>query len=266
MFSLYIIHDMVEIEPVYFLKRPGRDTYPISAASPHRTGEDGGGAVAQPASPDAAYVVVQIIRHRLTERYVGRVAPRCGFCVAIGDILEHSSIEVKGPSASAWLGAVFEVVVFAPRPGTRLRATIAQQSDEGMRLRLDFCGAFPFVVPADQLVPGSRYDVKQSAWYISVDVDENANGGDNQEEGSGARDAQTHNDGDPNRNYYQIGEEVVVRVTACVVRDDEKNLNQNGIDSLKAPAEASIGDSAPLMSLLGSFLGDLLGPTCWYEE
>ncbi|CCW66703.1 unnamed protein product [Phytomonas sp. Hart1] len=264
MFSLYIIHDMVEIEPVYFLKRLGRDTQAITTA-PQPSIEESSGGVAHPAGPQAAYAVSQIIRHRLTERYVGRVAPRCGFCVAIGDILEHSSIEVKGPSASAWLGAVFEAVVFAPRPGTRLRVTIAHQSVEGLRLRVDFCAAFPFIVPADQLVPRSRYDSEQNAWYVSVDVDEDDNGDDNQEEWCGERGGQTRNNGDANRNYYQIGEEVVVRVTACVVLDDEKDLNHNGTDSLKAPADASIGNSAPLMSLFGSFLGDLLGPTCWYE-
>lgn len=298
MFSSFVIHDMVEVEPAYFptslqtlhrgvshaasngnLCAPGGALATKTKASSSCASPPAGGAeVAQSEDPSPYAVTLRdVLLHRLSERYVGRIVPRCGLCVAIGDIVDYSAADIKGPSASAWMAAVFTACIFRPTPGTRMRAVIAGQNPAGLSLHVDFFSAYSIFVPGSELVPGSLYHSAKGAWYLPVEAEE--------EEGQPDSLPQdpTFAGEEDFLNFYTNGESVVLRVTECVVRDalacstgGEAGADFGGGSSPVPPApnggggNGSVDDqmveSLPLMEVLGSFAGDGLGPTSWFEE
>ncbi|CAC9454996.1 putative DNA-directed RNA polymerase III subunit [Leishmania infantum JPCM5] len=293
MFSSYILYDTVAIEAVYFPR--------------HFTNEcaDSGGAAATnttrgPSSAATATVAVRsdgdnecysltlrdILLHRLTERYVGRVIPSRGLCVAITEVMEYSASSVRGAAASAWLTVTFGVCVFAPNPGTRLKARIAYQTAAGVYLTMDLFVAIPFLVPAEMLVPGSRFSAAQGFWYLPLDTEDQEGGERSAELGAGPAVAGmgqgSGKDGDgygsdtlassalssttaaaaAPYNAYMVGAEVIVKVASCTVQSEETVSAAEDADG------ASGGDSGaiPIMELRGSFVGDALGPMSWFEK
>eukprot|EP00796_Vickermania_ingenoplastis_P012032 gene12032-8285_t len=233
MFWSHTIKDVVEVEPVYYPVEQEVAQGPSSAtAKPPAVAA----AVTEKsiASP-AISLWADLILHRLTERYVGRVVESLGFCVAVEHVLEYSPCQVRGPTASAWMTAVFDICVFAPAPGTRLRACVSHQTERGVFLRVDFIAAFPILVPADQLVEGSRYNELGAEWLLPLD--------DSPENASGVAAFDLDK-----CNRYRAGDEVIVKVLAC-------NLSRGG--GAGAPPE---------MEVLASCRGDCLGPVAWFEE
>ncbi|CBH18359.1 RNA polymerase subunit, putative [Trypanosoma brucei gambiense DAL972] len=245
LFHSYVMRDVVEVEPVYLpdgeVKRQ-RNT----------TGEG---------SPDAqAYqcTVDDILMHRLTERYVGRIVPSLGLCVAIHEVAHYTSGIVRGSSASAWFTVQFRVCVFSPTPGARVRATIGAQTREGIFLSLDFF-QFVFFVPGDQLIAPSFFDEGNQCWMLRVDdgTDEDA------------------------VNPYEKGDEVVVRVDRVIVRDPvdlhraegARGSTSNAMGNADGTRSATGGlkDSGREpqvekwpMEVYGSFVGTGLGPVVWF--
>lgn len=263
MFWSYTVKDVVEVEPMYFPPYPPSRS-PLGSLESLGVYEEGCAAPASSSSaffasiPPVSGAVVgegaettikpivapalsrwsDIVLHRLTERYVGRVVPRLGLCVAVEHVLEYTPCSVRGPHGSAWLGAVFDICVFAPAPGTRLRAKISSQNDTGIYLRVDFAAAFPIHVPAAQLVDGSLFDAERKQWCLPL-----------QDEGEGES---GEGGGEEYRNYYTVNEDVVVKMLSCDVCGGE--------------GEHSQPEAALLMRLVGSFQGDGLGPVVWYDE
>lgn len=206
------MQDAVEIEPVYFLT-------PMEIESQETSGSQWAGRVL----------------HRLTERYVGKVIPSLGLCVAIEEVLEFTPCEVVGSGGSAWLTAVFDVCVFAPSPSTRLRAQILTQSEAGITLQLSFCPAFPILIEAHELVEGSIFDKAAGQWCLPIE-----------EEGHDASVSP------PPSNPYRRNEDVVCRVVSCRVHSKDNNEWAEGAEKL--------------MEIRASLRGDCLGPAAWFEE
>lgn len=287
-FFSYVLCDTVAIEPVYFPTGPQAATTTAAAEIDDRSTAPS--SLLQDRRP-YTLTLRDVLLHRLTERYVGRVIAGRGLCVAIAEVLDYSASEVKGFAASAWLTATFQVCVFAPSPGTRLVAHVARQTPAGIYLRLDFFAAFPFIVPASLLVSGSVYDGAQSAWYLpfeAADEDEDdeehpkerrsrSSGGDRESGGGAPALGQ--------RNYYAMGEAVLVQVDACTVRSEDalvppvssmdkmlfrspEDLGESLADRDSGAEEAAGGPAVlpPLMEIQGTFIGDGLGPMSWFEE
>lgn len=228
LFHSYVARDVVEVEPVYF---------------PERVAEAGAETDAERQRYQLTFD--DILVHRLTERYVGRVVPGLGLCVAIHDIVQYAHGAVRGPSASAWLTAQFRLCVFAPTPGARLRATISAQTREGIHLTLDFFH-FLFFVPGDLLIQPSFYHEKKKCWVLQVE-------GDEEDDASG-----------PTLNSYENGDEVVVKVEQVTVRDLVDFHGGVAAKSGGGVAEGSAATKLP-MEIRGSFLGTGLGPVLWFE-
>ncbi|RNE97975.1 DNA-directed RNA polymerase III subunit [Trypanosoma rangeli] len=244
-FYSYVLRDVLEVEPVYFQGRVA-----VTAASTAE--EDTAGPLDTQGPYHATFE--DIIMHRLTERYVGKIVPGCGLCVAIHEILQYTEGIVRGPSASAWLTAQFRLCVFAPTPGARLRATISAQTREGIFLTLDFF-QFVFFVPGDLLVAPSSYHEESRCWALHVEGEE--------EEEEALESA---------LNPYVNGDEVVVKVERVIVRelvDFHGNVGGNGSGNLTSPVAAgkedSLASQSP-MEVCGSFVGTGLGPVLWFEK
>ncbi|KPA77643.1 putative DNA-directed RNA polymerase III subunit [Leptomonas pyrrhocoris] len=293
MFASYVLYDTVAIEAVYFphnfaaAASSGADASHAVRAnnaednslhhSIHRhSGGDGDGD-----DNDEPYALTlrDVVLHRLTERYVGRVVPSRGLCVAITDVMEYSASCVRGAAASAWLTATFGVCVFAPTPGTRMRARIAHQSAAGVFLTLDLFVSVPFLVPAAVLVPGSRYHAAQRCWYLPLDSgscgssgDKNGlvssidgadpfsrQNGDISEMGgelsctaaAGAVRSATSAMAPPSapHNKYMVGAEVIVKVVSCTVLSEEAVAAAAEEAAAETEMECNGGGSASVRSL-----------------
>ncbi|ESL08039.1 DNA-directed RNA polymerase III subunit [Trypanosoma rangeli SC58] len=243
-FYSYVLRDVLEVEPVYFQVH-------VAAAAASAAEEDTAGSLDTQQPYHATFE--DIIMHRLTERYVGKIVPGCGLCVAIHEILQYTEGIVRGPSASAWLTAQFRLCVFAPTPGARLRATISAQTREGIFLTLDFF-QFVFFVPGDLLVAPSSYHEENRCWALHVD-------GEEEEEAL-----------EPALNPYVNGDEVVVKVERVIVRelvDFHGNVGGNGGGNLTgrdgAGKDGFLASQLP-MEVCGSFVGTGLGPVLWFEK
>ncbi|KAG5510641.1 hypothetical protein JKF63_06939 [Porcisia hertigi] len=282
MFSSYILYDTVAIEAVYFPRDSANKSsggggsaatttaLGTSPAATATTAANSGG------DDDEAYSLTlrDILLHRLTERYVGRVIPSRGLCVAITEVMEYSASCVRGAAASAWLTVTFGVCVFAPNPGARLKARIAYQTAAGVYLTMDLFVAIPFLVPAEMLVPGSRFSAAQGFWYLPLDTEDQDAGGQGAERdgdsameavglgsdalASNALSSQTSAATAP-YNAYMVGAEVIVKVESCTVQSEE---------TVSAAEEADSNGGGPIhvMELRGSFIGDALGPMLWFEK
>ncbi|KAG8348706.1 SHS2 domain [Trypanosoma vivax] len=242
-FYSYIMRDIVELEPVYF-------PYRVVAAPPSLAADvctrDNAEVDQRDDLDEQCYQVTleDTLMHRLTERYVGKIVPSLGLCVAIHDILHSTQGTVRGTSASAWFTVQFRICVFAPAPGARLRATIAAQNHRGIFLSLDFF-QFLFLVPGDKLIAPSTFDEKRGCWVLQVDdgSDESA------------------------VNAYERGDEVVVRVERVVVREPMDFHGDVGTRGVKLGVCGGT-EEAPRwpMEVFGSFVGTGLGPVLWFER
>ncbi|RNE96196.1 DNA-directed RNA polymerase III subunit [Trypanosoma conorhini] len=240
-FHSYALRDVLEVEPVYFQERVA-----IAAAS-SAAEEDAGEPLDAQQRYQASFE--DVLMHRLTERYVGKIVPGCGLCVAIHEILQYTEGIVRGPSASAWLTAQFRLCVFAPTPGARLRATIVAQNREGIFLTLDFF-QFVFLVPGDLLVAPSSYQEEKQCWALQVEGDEE------EEEDAG----------EPALNPYVNGDEVVVKVERVTVRElVDFHGSVGGKSGDGAGREGSPASQSP-MEVWGSFVGTGLGPVLWFGK
>ncbi|CAJ1006136.1 putative SHS2 domain found in N terminus of Rpb7p/Rpc25p/MJ0397/RNA polymerase III subunit Rpc25 [Leishmania naiffi] len=291
MFSSYILYDTVAIEAVYFPRHFSNECTGSSGAAMTATTRGTSSAATATAAAsrngdDEVYSLTlrDILLHRLTERYVGRVIPSRGLCVAITEVMEYSASSVRGAAASAWLTATFGVCVFAPTPGTRLKARIAYQTAAGVYLTIDLFVAIPFLVSAESLVPGSCFSAAQGFWYLPLDTVDQEGGTHGAElnaeqtmaavtvgsakagngYGSGPLASSMFSSPTPAAaapyNAYMIGAEVIVKVESCTVQSE---------DVLSAAEEADGaggGGTIHIMELRGSFVGDALGPMSWFEK
>lgn len=199
-------------------------------------------------------VWADIILHRLTERYVGKVVPRLGFCVVVDHLLEYTPCEIKGPHASAWVTAVFEICVFAPVPLTRFRAKIVAQDPSGMYVSIDFFEAYRIFIPAAELVEGSTFDPTTGRWYLPMSEEEEEREPEEEEENAKPSMAPDTTAELP-CNYYMHQEDVIAKVLHCVIAGNTSSAVPHNEDGEEG-----------LMSITASFRGDCLGPVSWFDE
>lgn len=299
MFSSYVLYDTVAIEAVYFPHNFHFTSHPSNIHTSHTTenrDHDHASSSHDEGDDDAPYQLTlrDILLHRLTERYVGRVIPSRGLCVAITEVLEYSASSVRGAAASAWLAATFSVCVFAPTAGTRLTARIAHQNATGVFLTLDLFVSIPFLVPAAMLVPGSRYRAAQRSWYLPLDAtaDEEAGassgaGVTEKEETEEGKDGRTSVDGTEGelhglssshsvasgattamaaptvpQNKYIVGAEVIVKVVACTVLSEEAVVAADEAESAGTGAGAGSASVLSFSTLPSAAAGsDVGGPS-----
>lgn len=263
MFRSFTLKDIVEVEPVYFPRGDNlglssqqsiagkESTLNTDCSSEEQNNRscserkeasvsiERASTLPLPVSAPRLSLWSEIILHRLTERYVGKVVPALGFCVAVEHVLEYTPCEVKGPTGSAWLTAVFDICIFAPLPDSRLRATIVRQDETGVFLSIDFFSAFIIFVPGAELVEGSHFDPTACSWALPVEDSPSAHS-----PSSAAGDSTA-------QNYYTVNEDVIAKVLACSIITDARLMNEK---------------NEPLMSITASFRGECLGPVAWYED
>lgn len=228
MFLLVRLTDVVEVEPAYFspefqpdrvqnLRAPKDDLY--------------------------APVCEDLLWHRISERYVGKVIPESGLCVAVADLVSYSNSVIRGGDGSSWTTVTFEVVVLRPEIHERIRAKIVRQSEKGIYLSVElFDGIF---VPAHALVQPSVFDVVSGVWNLQI-TDDDAESGVSTLIGC---------------NEYKTNDEVIVAITEVVVRSAVDHLCS--ADALTS--ESRRDGSIQPMSVTGSFADTGLGPCAWYE-
>jgi DNA-directed RNA polymerase III subunit RPC8 len=247
MFLLVGIRDVIEVEPAYFLRSQ-------KEASAHEGTAAGGARLSTSgdSSNSSKYELSghDMVLHRLTERYVGRVVPGRGYCAAIAGIVSATPGVIRGPAGSSWSSVTFEAVLFRPHRNEKIRATIAGQAAEGLYLTLGFYEHI--FVPAEALLqPGSTFDAERKLWTYSFLSDDpqsprtpiatssssggGGGGGGNKEE----------------RNDYQTGDEVLFAVKEVVLRDTVSSEHDGS------------SDEAP-MKIIGTFAGSGLGPCAWF--
>jgi DNA-directed RNA polymerase III subunit RPC8 len=223
MFILLTIKDVIEIEPAYFLQ----------------TASDIAASASDPCAP--YYLSVdEILLHRVTERYVGKVVPGRGYCAAIASVVSATAGVIRGHAGSSWSSVVFEAVIFRPDVDEKIRGVIAAQTAEGIHVSIGF---FDNVfVPAEALLqPGSSFDAERKVWTYSFISDDPTS----------PRTPTSPTAGKESRNDYQTGDEVLFAVKDVTLRE-----------VVSSEQEAS-GDDAP-MKIQGSFAGSGLGPCAWF--
>jgi DNA-directed RNA polymerase III subunit RPC8 len=238
MFFLLRLRDTIEIEPAYFspekLQQP-----PVS--SPLVTTTSSGDAAPAADSGNRRYAPSHedILWHRVSERYVGKVIPSRGLCIAIAELVQFSNSTIRGSDGSSWTSVTFDAVVLRPEVGERIRANIHRQTEKGIYLSVELF--HDIFVPASHLVHPSIYDESTGTWHLKIE-DEDA--------GNGA----------VTLNPYRKDDDVIVMVRDVVVR--------SSVDLLSAD-ESSLGpgmldDDSPMV-VIGSFLDVGLGPCVWFE-
>lgn len=238
MFLLLRLRDTIEIEPAYFSpeklqKLPPPLSVISSQSGPEVTTSSGGDALDRytPSHED-------VLWHRVSERYVGKVIPSRGLCIAIAELIHFSNSTIRGSDGSSWTSVTFDAVVLRPDVGERLRANIHRQTEKGIYLSVELF--HDIFVPASHLVQPSIFDDNTGIWHLNIE----------DEDGSGA----------VTLNPYRKDDEVIVAVRDVVVRSsvdllsaDESNGGGNNLD-----------DDSPMV-VIGSFLDVGLGPCVWFE-
>lgn len=263
MFLLVTVKDVVEVEPAYFS--------PVCTSS------------ADPTTPTTTATTTyqltsdEILLHRITERYVGKVIPGQGLCVAAHAVLSLTPGVIRGPCGSSWTWATFQAVVFCPAAGEIIRAKISRQSPDGIYLSLEFFDEI--FIPGSSLVqPGSSYDDEKKLWCYQFTEPAGV------EDGSSNPAAPSSPTSSPQRrrnmpetpfasavpsstrtNNYITGDDALLLVMDVEIRDIVSSITSgsnmeagtNGVG-----VEAAV--EAPPMSIVGSFAGTGLGPCAWY--
>lgn len=228
-----------------------------------------------------------LLLHRLTERYVGKVVPRLGFCLAVEHILEYTPCVIQGPHAAAWTTAVFDICVFAPSPATRFRAKISHQDELGIRLSIDFFAGFRIFVPAAELVEGSVFNKDTATWALMMTEEDGEeevavmghgggageNGKEEEEKSASpsphASSALMDNveDGAVPFNLYVHLEDVIAKVIRCDIIDRgiKQDASPFASSSLPPYAHDAEQEGEELMAIVASFRGDCLGPISWFD-
>ena len=99
MFELHTLKDIIEVPPCMLLPSALDCSIPASA--------DGS------ASP---FLIV--VKHCIGRKYIGRVVPRKGYCVAISNIIKCGVPAVLyNGEGSCWCSVVFTVILFRPFVG-----------------------------------------------------------------------------------------------------------------------------------------------------
>jgi DNA-directed RNA polymerase subunit E'/Rpb7 len=290
MFVLTTLRDVVGVPPVCFIPEPAEIA-------------SGEGSSSLPAQRQTFAPTIQgntfmlIARHQLSLKYVGKVVAGKGYCVSIATVRQCSEAAIlHNGEGSAWISVSFDVVLFRPFVGEKIRAKIHRQTPQGIKLTLGFFSEV--FVPAASLQSGSKFDTEQEAWYIEVDEEEDAPSGQQQrqqqrKEDEADADENEFGDFPPSqspgraastipptssvsRNYYINGDEVLWNVEKVKVSTGDGGGSTAGAGKgFGVPQESSL-DSAiqsftlngktPIMYIMGSMLGLGLGPVHWYKD
>lgn len=230
MFFLLRLRDTIEIEPAYFSPEK------LQALSSSTIASSGDGENDQtrrycPTHED-------VLWHRVSERYVGKVIPSRGLCVAIAELVSFSNSTIRGSDGSSWTAVTFDAVVLRPDVGERIRALIHRQTEKGIYLSVELF--HDIFVPASHLVQPSIFDDNTGTWHLRIEDEENG--------------------GAVTLNPYRKDDEVIVAVRDVIVRSsvDLLSADENSI------AAGMIDEDSPMV-VLGSFLDVGLGPCVWFE-
>lgn len=228
MFLLVRLTDVVEMEPAYFSPecQPDRLQCLRAPREEHYV----------PTSED-------MIWHRISERYVGRVVPDSGLCVGVSDLVSHSTSVIRGGDGSSWTTVTFDVVVLRPAIHERIRAKIFRQSEKGIYLSVEFFDNI--FVPAHCLLQPSVFDVSTGVWNLQITEDDPVTG---ESVVTGT-------------NEYITNDEVLVAVTNV----DVKGSVDHVVTSTSSSNGKSDANGPTPMTILGTFADTGLGPCAWYE-
>ena len=222
MFELHTIKDIIEVPPALML--------PCTLEEFDTTCEK--------TSP---FIVV--MKHCISKKYVGKVVPSKGYCIAIQSVVKCSTpAVVHNGEGSGWCSVIFTAILFRPFEGEKLKAFIERQTPEGIRLTTRFFDEI--FIPAASLIAPSSFDAAQSLWFLEIDDEENG--------------------GASERNYYRNGDEVVLSVASVKVASESVAAKLPNAAVVPGSADRTFGKEQPIMMVVGSFLGTGLGPTAWY--
>jgi len=106
--------------------------------------------------------IEEVLLHRLSEKYVGRIVPGVGLCVTVHTAKSVANGIIRGHSGNAWYTVHFEAVVFRPEVGERMRCTISTQDAKGIYLSVEFFD--DILVPSQFLIQPSIFDEAKATW------------------------------------------------------------------------------------------------------
>lgn len=221
MFILVKVLDVVEVEPAYFSPELQPDRRQALRAAVD-------GSCYTPSLED-------ILWHRISERYVGKIIPNRGLCVAVAELLSFSNSVIRGSDGASWTTLTFNAVVFRPVINERIYAVIDRQTEQGIYLSVEFYK--DIFVPAQFLIQPSAFDVTSGSWHLVIEDEESA--------------------GAPVRNEYKNGDRVMVGVWDVSVK--------GAVDQVGVVSAEGTGLSSSPMSITGTFADIGLGPCVWFE-
>jgi DNA-directed RNA polymerase subunit E'/Rpb7 len=108
----------------------------------------------------------QALLSAIAAKFLFRVIPDVGMVVSIASLTQVADdVHLLPGQAKVWVQCTFTLVVFKPKVGDRIRATIVEQSPTlGIRLSMDFFDQI--VVPPQFLVEGSEWEPTIRQWGI----------------------------------------------------------------------------------------------------
>jgi len=164
--------------------------------------------------------------------YANKVIPSVGFCVALHSLESVSDAFIYANNGGAHVATVFGLVVLRPFVDEIILGTVAESSERGIRVSLDF---FDDVwIPAANLRQPARFDAEGGHWLWSY---------------SGAGDTQ---------NDLPIYQDETIRLKVVAVGYAPPQDPRSVSEGLPQPYH-------PPMTVTGRVNGDGLGPTSWWR-
>lgn len=225
MFDLFTLRDTIEVEPT-FLTTAASDSQQNTEEEEAR--DERATTSSDPKKNVGNFAIV--LKHRVEEKFVGRVVPSVGYCVAVAAISSYGDCRVI--NGSVWSTVTFQAVLFRPAKNERFRATIVGQSPEGIQLSVEFFDAI--VVPPQLLPQPSQFDEEEGMWHLTLEAEEES--------------------GKMEKHYFKSKDEVIVSTHSVIVgsgevEDGEQSQQKGGIS----------------MQVIGCLAGEGLGPCSWFE-
>jgi len=106
--------------------------------------------------------LLQAINDALSDKYLSKVVPNLGLCIAIYDVVRIGESHLYTGNAAHHTDVDFRVVIFRPFVGEVLMGKMVSCDETGVRISLDFFDEI--YVPSNMLQPASEWDEREKVF------------------------------------------------------------------------------------------------------
>ena len=164
MFILLTLRDLIEVDPAAF--SASTTTTTTGSVGEGVVGDSSCSSLVRGGDRRKAPTFRDVVASTITDKYAFRVLLGHGLVICLQELLVVGEARLMPGRGSVFVGCSFALLVFRPHVGERLRARIAAQDENGLRLTMEFFGSI--VVPPHLLLEGSVYDAELGKWKVET--------------------------------------------------------------------------------------------------